>query len=28
LARKLVVRCWVMLRDEQDWKNDIQKNVA
>jgi len=28
LARKLVVRCWGMLRDEQDWKNDIQKNVA
>ncbi|MGB2863603.1 MAG: hypothetical protein WBC05_09795 [Sedimentisphaerales bacterium] len=28
LARKLVVRCWVMLRDEQDWKDDIQKNVA
>jgi len=28
LARKLVVRCWVMLRDEQDWRNDIQKNVA
>ena len=28
LARKLVVRCWVMLRDEQDWKNDIQKNVT
>ena len=28
LARKLVVRCWVMLRDEQDWKNDMGKNVA
>jgi transposase len=28
LARKLVVRSWVMLRDEQDWKDDIQKNVA
>ncbi|MHC4544378.1 MAG: IS110 family RNA-guided transposase [Planctomycetota bacterium] len=28
LARKLVVRCWVMLRDEQNWKNDIRKNVA
>ena len=28
LARKLVVRCWVMLRYEQDWKNDIWKNVA
>lgn len=28
LARRLVVRCWAMLRDEQDWKDDIQKNVA
>jgi transposase len=28
VARKLVVRCWVMLRDEQDWKSDIRKNVA
>ena len=28
LARKLVVRCWAMLRDEQDWKYDIQKNAA
>ena len=28
LARKLVVRCWVMLRYEQDWKNDIWRNVA
>lgn len=28
LARRLVVRCWAMLRDEQDWKNDIRKNVA
>ena len=28
LARKLVVRCWVMLRYEQNWKNDIGKNVA
>ena len=28
LARRLVVRCWVMLRYEQDWKNDIHKNVA
>jgi transposase len=28
LARKLVVRCWAMLRDEQDWKMDIQKNAA
>jgi transposase len=28
LARKLVVRCWAMLRDEQAWKDDIQKDVA
>ncbi|MFC1633361.1 transposase [Planctomycetota bacterium] len=28
LARKLVVRCWAMLRDEQDWKNDVEKNAA
>ena len=28
LARKLLVKCWAMLRDEQDWKYDIQKNVA
>jgi transposase len=28
LARKLVVRCWVMLRYEQNWKDDIGKNVA
>ena len=28
LARRLVVRCWAMLRDEQDWKNDIRKKVA
>ena len=28
LARKLVVRCWAMLRDEQDWKGDVQKQVA
>lgn len=28
LARKLVVRCWVMLRDEQDWKGDLHKKVA
>jgi transposase len=28
LARKLVVRCWVMLRNERDWRNDIGKNVA
>lgn len=28
LARKLVVRCWAMLRDEQDWRYDIQKDAA
>jgi len=28
LARKLVVKCWVMLRYEQDWKRDIWRNVA
>jgi transposase len=28
LARKLVIRCWAMLRDEQDWKDNIQKHVA
>jgi len=28
LARKLVVRCWAMLRDEQDWKDNTQKDVA
>jgi len=28
LARKLVIRCWAMLRDEQDWRYDNQKNVA
>ncbi len=28
LARKLVVRCWVMLRDEEDWKDDVQRKVA
>ena len=28
LARQLVVRCWAMLRDEQDWRYDIQKDAA
>jgi len=28
LARKLVVRCWAMLRDEEDWKDKTQKRVA
>ena len=27
-ALKLVVRCWAMLRDEQDWNDNIKKNVA
>jgi len=28
LARKLVIRCWAMLRDEQDWREHIPKRVA
>jgi len=28
LARKLVVKCWAMLRDEEDWKYDIHENAA
>lgn len=28
LARKLLVRCWVMLRNDEDWKNDVQKQSA
>ena len=28
LARRLVVRCWAMLRDEQDWKDDIDMSSA
>jgi len=28
LARKLIVRCWVMLRNEEDWRNDVQKQGA
>jgi transposase len=28
LARKLVVRCWAMLRDEQDWQDGIQMSSA
>jgi transposase len=28
LARKLVVRCWAMLRDEEDWKYDIREDAA
>ena len=28
LARKLVVKCWAMLRDEEDWKYDIREDAA
>jgi transposase len=28
LARKLVVRCWAMLRDEEEWKEKTHKRVA
>jgi len=28
LARKLVVRCWAMLRDQEDWKYDIREDAA
>jgi len=28
LARKLLVKCWAMLRDEEDWKYDIHENAA
>ena len=28
LARKLLVKCWAMLRDEEDWKYDIRENAA
>jgi transposase len=28
LARKLVIRCWAMLRDEQNWRDDTQKCAA
>ena len=28
LARMLVVRCWAMLRDEEDWKYDIREDAA
>jgi transposase len=28
LARKLVVKCWAMLRDEKDWKYDIHEDAA
>ena len=28
LARKLLVKCWAMLRDEKDWKYDIREDAA
>jgi len=28
LARKLLVKCWAMLRDQKDWKYDIKGNAA
>jgi transposase len=28
LARKLLVKCWAMLRDDEDWKYDIRENAA
>ena len=28
LARKLVIRCWAMLREEQEWKDNTQKRAA
>jgi transposase len=28
LARKLVVKCWAMLRDQEDWKYDIREDAA
>jgi transposase len=28
LARKLLVKCWAMLRDHKDWKYDIKENAA
>jgi len=28
LARKLLVRCWAMLRDERDWDDNRQKGAA
>jgi transposase len=28
LARKLVIRCWAMLRDDEQWKDKTQKRVA
>ena len=28
LARKLIVKCWAMLRDEEDWKYEIHEDAA
>lgn len=28
LARKLLVKCWAMLRDREDWKYDIREDAA
>ena len=28
LARKLVVKCWAMLRDEKDWNYEIRDDAA
>ena len=28
VARKLLVRCWAMMRDEQDWRDEKAKQVA
>ncbi len=28
VARKLLVRCWAMLRDEQPWRNEVSSEVA
>jgi transposase len=28
LARKLLVKCWAMLREEENWKYDIREDTA
>ena len=28
LARKLLVKCWAMLRDQEDWKYDAREDTA
>jgi hypothetical protein len=28
LAKKLLVKCWAMLRDKEDWKYDIREDTA